>query len=71
MAIDGDLIRLLASYNAGPGNFCAGTARSRDDGDPLLFIEAIPIRRDPRLRAACADLFLDLRGAAAAARAEP
>ncbi len=39
--IHGDLLRLLASYNAGP----ASTARwSVDDrGDPLLFIEAIPL----------------------------
>lgn len=36
-----DLIRLLASYNAGPG----ATAKwgEAEDGDPLAFIEAIPI----------------------------
>jgi len=39
--VGGDLIRLLASYNAGPGH-CASW-RIRDGGDPLLFIEAIPI----------------------------
>ena len=42
-AVDDDLIRLLASYNAGPGK-CA-TWTIRDDGDPLLFIEAIPVEQ--------------------------
>lgn len=42
-AIDGDLIRVLASYNAGPGSFARWSADIRDGGDPLLFIEAIPI----------------------------
>jgi soluble lytic murein transglycosylase len=42
-AVDSDLIRLLASYNAGPGK-CA-TWNIRDGGDPLLFIEAIPIEQ--------------------------
>ena len=41
-AIDGDLIRLLASYNAGFGGFLRWSEHIRDDGDPLLFIEAIP-----------------------------
>jgi soluble lytic murein transglycosylase len=36
-----DLLRVLASYNAGP----ASTAhwQTRDGGDPLLFLEAIPV----------------------------
>lgn len=42
-AVDHDLIRLLASYNAGPGK-CASW-NIRDDGDPLLFIEAIPVEQ--------------------------
>ena len=42
-AVDGDLIRLLASYNAGPAGFARWAGTIRDDGDPLLFIEAIPI----------------------------
>ncbi len=42
--IDSDLIRLLASYNAGPGNLLRWTEDIRDSDDPLLFIEAIPIR---------------------------
>jgi soluble lytic murein transglycosylase len=41
--VSGDLIRLLASYNSGPGNFGRWSANVRDGGDPLMFIEAIPI----------------------------
>ena len=41
--IRGDLIRILASYNSGPGSFARWAASVRDGGDPLLFIEAIPI----------------------------
>lgn len=41
-AIGGNLLRLLASYNAGPGGFLRWSATLHDDGDPLLFIEAIP-----------------------------
>lgn len=41
--VNGDLIRLLASYNAGLGSFARWASQIRDDGDPLLFIEAIPI----------------------------
>ena len=40
--IDGDLIRLLASYNAGPGGFLRWNSAVNDADDPLLFIEAIP-----------------------------
>jgi soluble lytic murein transglycosylase len=40
--IEGDLIRLLASYNAGPGGFLRWSGTVRDEDDPLLFIEAIP-----------------------------
>jgi soluble lytic murein transglycosylase-like protein len=42
-AVGGDLLRLLASYNSGPGNFTRWSAALRDGGDPLLFIEAIPV----------------------------
>jgi len=41
--VDGDLLRLLASYNAGPGNFGRWGGSIRDLADPLLFLEAIPI----------------------------
>jgi soluble lytic murein transglycosylase len=41
--IDNDLIRILASYNSGPGNFLRWGPEIRDDGDPMLFIEAIPV----------------------------
>jgi soluble lytic murein transglycosylase len=41
--VNGDLIRLLAAYNTGPGNFARWAPLIRDNGDPLLFIEAIPI----------------------------
>ena len=40
--IDGDLLRLLASYNAGLGGYLEWAHAVRDDGDPLMFIEAIP-----------------------------
>ena len=36
--VQGDLIRLLASYNAGPST----VERWKPDGDPLLFIETLP-----------------------------
>lgn len=47
-SIDGDLIRVLASYNAGPGSFLKWGGSIRDNNDPLLFIEAIP---NPETRA--------------------
>ena len=42
-AVGGNLLRLLASYNSGPGSFGRWGAGVLDQGDPLLFIEAIPI----------------------------
>jgi len=41
--VAGDKIRLLASYNAGPSAFARWSAALTNHGDPLLFIEAIPI----------------------------
>jgi len=41
--VDNDLIRLLASYNCGPGSFARWVPDIRDGDDPLLFIEAIPV----------------------------
>ncbi len=42
-AVGGNLLRLLASYNSGPNGFAKWSGTLRDNGDPLLFIEAIPI----------------------------
>jgi soluble lytic murein transglycosylase-like protein len=41
--VNGDLIRLAASYNAGPGNVAKWQRDSGED-DPLLFIESLPSR---------------------------
>jgi soluble lytic murein transglycosylase-like protein len=41
--IDNDLLRVLASYNCGPGNYLRWGPDVHDGGDPLLFLEAIPI----------------------------
>lgn len=41
--VGGDLIRLLAAYNCGPASFANWAPLIRDHGDPLLFIEAIPL----------------------------
>ena len=40
--IDKNLIKMLASYNSGPGNFLRWGSEICDNSDPLLFIEAIP-----------------------------
>jgi soluble lytic murein transglycosylase-like protein len=40
--VSGDLIRMLACYNTGPGNFARWGPLVVDGGDPLLFIESIP-----------------------------
>jgi soluble lytic murein transglycosylase len=47
-AVGGDLIRLLAAYNAGPGNLSRWLPATRHRDDPFLFVEAIPVdeRRD-------------------------
>jgi hypothetical protein len=41
-AIDGNLIRMLAAYGQGQGGLRKWVDAVRDDGDPLLFLEAIP-----------------------------
>jgi soluble lytic murein transglycosylase-like protein len=41
--VNGDLLRLLASYNSGPGHFGHWSGSVQHGGDPLLFIEAIPV----------------------------
>jgi len=40
--VDGNLLRLLASWNAGVYKFARWDAAMNDASDPLLFIEAIP-----------------------------
>ncbi|MFC7692265.1 hypothetical protein ACFQY5_24530 [Paeniroseomonas aquatica] len=41
--MEGNLIRLLAAYNAGPGNLLKWLPASGHRDDPFLFIESIPI----------------------------
>ena len=40
--IGGDLIRLLAGYNSGPGSLGRWIGSVHHNGDPLLFIESVP-----------------------------
>ncbi len=40
--IGSDLIKLLASYNAGPGNFARWLDTMHPETDPLLFMESLP-----------------------------
>ncbi len=42
-AIDGDLLRAAASYNAGPGPMVAAVRKLGQDADPLLLIETIDV----------------------------
>jgi soluble lytic murein transglycosylase len=42
-AVRGDLIRLLAAYNAGPGNLARWSGSMGHSDDPMLFIESIPV----------------------------
>lgn len=42
-AVRGDLIRLLAAYNSGPGNLSRWLPAAQRRADPLLFIESIPV----------------------------
>ncbi len=46
--VQGDLVRLLGSYNAGPGGFARMAEAIPKSDDPLLFIESIP---NPETRA--------------------
>ncbi len=42
--VNGDLFLLAAAWNGGPGNLKKWLRASRGDGDPLMFIETIPMR---------------------------
>lgn len=42
-AINGDLLRVAASYNAGPGPMVAAVRKLGHDADPLLLIESIDV----------------------------
>ncbi|MGH1379088.1 MAG: lytic transglycosylase domain-containing protein [Alphaproteobacteria bacterium] len=41
--VKGDVVSLLVSYNAGPGNLLKWRKRMGDNKDPLLFIEMMPV----------------------------
>lgn len=41
-AVGNNLVRVLAAYNAGPGNVSSWSAMARNIDDPLLYIESIP-----------------------------
>lgn len=43
-SVSGDLFRLAASYNAGPGNLRSWERAVEHGDDPLLFIESLPSR---------------------------
>ncbi len=43
--IDGNLLYLLAAYNAGPGNLVKWLKDMRFNDDPLLFMEVVPARQ--------------------------
>ena len=66
-AIDGDLIRILASYGQGQGGLRKWVDAVRDQGDPLMFVEAIPICFYTCVCAGCAGVLLALCRAAASA----
>lgn len=42
--INGNLFYLMVAYNAGPGNLYKWLKTIKDNGDPLMFIEAVPAR---------------------------
>ena len=70
-AIDGDLIRMLASYGQGQGGLRKWVDTVRDQGDPLMFVEAIPDTFTRALGPERAGVFLALCRATAHAGLEP
>ena len=43
-SVNGDILRMAAAWNGGPGNLRKWQRRLKIDDDPLLFIETIPLR---------------------------
>lgn len=43
-SVKGNLLFLAASYNSGPGNLARWQQSVHHNGDPLLFVESIPVR---------------------------
>ncbi|GAB6052099.1 lytic transglycosylase domain-containing protein [Magnetospira thiophila] len=43
-AVGGDVMRLIAAWNGGPGNLSKWMRHNRHNDDPLLFMESIPLR---------------------------
>ena len=43
VSVQGDLFRLAAAYNGGPGNLARWDRRQADMGDALMFIESLPV----------------------------
>lgn len=43
--VDDNLLYLLASYNAGPGNLAQWLRGMRDQDDPMMFLETIPVEQ--------------------------
>lgn len=48
-AVKGDLLRMAAAYNAGPGNLAKWSEESQEEEDPLLFLETMPSRETQRV----------------------
>ncbi len=59
--IDNDLMRMLASYNAGPGQFRALGCRYPRSWRPVAVHRSHSGGGDAGIRAACVDLLVDLR----------
>ncbi len=57
--VDGNLLHLLAAYNAGPGRLGKWLARLDGEDDPLMFIESLPSRETRRfIRHVLANLWI-------------
>jgi len=57
--VEGNLLHLLAAYNAGPGRLGKWLARMDGEDDPLMFIESLPSRETRRfIRHVLANLWI-------------